>query len=76
MRRFKVEPGTVLFITARIMFKNLFKKHCPVCEKEVEKDKAAVRFGKFFCCEEHAEEYRQKLQKEEANNQNHGCCHH
>lgn len=55
----------------------LFKKYCPVCGKEVEKNKAIIRFGKHLCSEEHAEEHRQKLAKEEsqaANRGGGGCC--
>ena len=35
----------------------LFKKHCPICGQDVQKEKAIKRFGKYHCSEEHAEEY-------------------
>jgi len=54
----------------------LFKKHCPICGKDVEKDKAIKRFGKYFCSEEHAEEHRKKLTREESKRASGGgCCH-
>ncbi len=54
-----------------------FKKYCPICGKEVEKDKAVIRFGKYLCSEEHAEEYGKKVAQEEsraANRGSGGCC--
>lgn len=32
-------------------------KHCPVCGMDVEKEIGIKRFGKFFCSEEHAQDY-------------------
>lgn len=54
----------------------LFKKYCTVCGKNVEKESAVVRFGKHLCSEEHAEEYRQKLAKDQskAARGGGGCC--
>ena len=55
----------------------LFKKHCPTCGMDVEKEKAIKRFGEYFCSEEHAEGYRQKMAKEESKTTKHnsgGCC--
>lgn len=54
-----------------------FKKYCPVCGMTVEKNKAIIRFDQYFCSEEHAEEYRQKLAKEKSQHSGHGgsCCH-
>lgn len=54
----------------------LFKKYCPVCGKEVDKEKAVVCFGKSLCSEEHAEKYRQKLVKEQSQTAKRGggCC--
>lgn len=58
------------------MVLGLFKKHCPVCGQDVEKEKAVKRFGKYLCSEEHAEEYRKKLAKEESKTASRGggCC--
>lgn len=55
----------------------LFKKYCPICGMEVGKEKAIIRFGKYLCSDEHAEEYRQKLAKEQASATKKGgggCC--
>lgn len=52
----------------------LFKKHCPVCKMEVEKEGAIVRGGKYFCSEDHAEEYRKELAKEQSNTAGRGGC--
>lgn len=32
-------------------------KYCEKCGKNVDKNTAPQRFGKYFCSEEHAEEY-------------------
>ena len=54
----------------------LLKKYCPVCGQDVKKEKAIKRFGKYICSEEHAEEYRQKLAKEQSRAASRGgsCC--
>lgn len=52
-----------------------FKKHCPVCGMDVDKEKAIKRFGEYFCSEEHAEEYRQKMAKEQSKQRGGSCCH-
>lgn len=53
----------------------LFKKHCPVCGINVEKEVSIARFGKHLCSEEHAEEYRQKIVKAQAKAaKGGGCC--
>ena len=56
---------------------NLFKKKCPVCKMELEKEKEYVKgFGKEFCSEECREEFRQRLVKEQSNAAKHGgSCH-
>ena len=56
---------------------NLFKKHCPICGMDVDKEKAIKRFGAYLCSEGHAEEYRKKLAAEEskaASRGRKGCC--
>ncbi len=52
----------------------LFKKHCAVCGKEVSKDGAVERFGKYLCSSEHAEEYRKKIAKEQSETTSKGGC--
>lgn len=52
----------------------LFKKYCPICGKEVQKENAVVRFGKHLCSDEHAEEYRQKLAKDQSKAASGGGC--
>lgn len=56
------------------MVLGLFKRHCPVCGKEVDKEKAVKRFGKHLCSEEHAEEYRQKMVKQQSKAAKRGGC--
>lgn len=45
----------ILFTSHSLMFG--FKKHCPMCGIDVEKESGIVKFGKFFCCTSHAEQY-------------------
>ena len=53
----------------------LFKKHCPICGMQVDKDKAIVRFSKHFCSDKCAEEYREKLAvAEKKAAKGGGCC--
>ncbi|MEK7547998.1 MAG: hypothetical protein AAB540_03830 [Patescibacteria group bacterium] len=58
------------------MLFGLFKKHCPVCGMDVKKETAIKKFGEYFCSEQHAEDHRQKLAKEESKSTKHsgGCC--
>lgn len=54
---------------------NLFKKKCPVCKMELEKEKNySEGGGKKFCSENCREEYRKKLFKEQSKSSG-GCCH-
>jgi YHS domain-containing protein len=39
-------------------------KYCEKCGKKVDKNTAPQRFGKYFCSEEHAEEYA-KIREEQ-----------
>lgn len=58
------------------MILGLFKRHCPVCDMEVKKEDAILRFGKHLCSEECAEEWRKKLAKDESKAAKGGdCCH-
>ncbi len=54
----------------------LFTKRCPICGMEVDKEKAVEKFGKYFCSEDHAEEYRKKNAEAEAKSgkRGGGCC--
>jgi endogenous inhibitor of DNA gyrase (YacG/DUF329 family) len=55
----------------------LFKKHCPVCGKEVAKGEGSEVFGKRLCSQEHAEKYRSKIESEASRHHSHrggGCC--
>ncbi len=42
----------------------MFEKHCLVCGIDV-KETAVKRFGKYFCNEEHAQQYVTRKQEEE-----------
>ena len=48
-----------------------FKKHCEKCGKEVDKNTAPKRFGKHFCCEEHANLYAKEQEQKPKTG---GCC--
>ena len=52
----------------------LFKKHCAVCGEEVVRGEALERFGKYLCSSEHAEEYREKIAKEQSEVASRGGC--
>lgn len=54
----------------------LFKKHCPICGMEVDKDKAVARFGKYFCSDNCLGKYQEKLEAAEkkATKGGGGCC--
>ena len=53
----------------------LFKKHCDICKKEVDKKSAEVNSGKYFCSREHLEECSKKLDTESPKNtEGGGCC--
>jgi YHS domain-containing protein len=43
----------------------LLQKHCPVCGMDVDKGTAIKRFGKYFCAEEHANQYAEMKMKRE-----------
>ena len=51
-----------------------FKKHCVICGEDVKKEEAIKRFDKYMCSEEHAEEYRQKMAKEQSQPPRRGGC--
>jgi uncharacterized protein len=47
------------------MKENMFEKHCQICGIEVKKETASKRFGKYFCAEEHAQQYAARKAEEE-----------
>jgi len=60
----------------------MFEKHCQICGVEVKKETSSKRFGKYFCSEEHANEYVKKKEAEEKAREEYekthprrgGCC--
>ena len=42
----------------------MFKKYCLICGMDVKEDTAVKRFGKYFCSNEHAEQYVTRKQEE------------
>jgi len=58
----------------------LLQKHCPVCGMDVEKESAIKRFGKYFCSEEHANQYAKIMMDQERRREDSGhgmgggCC--
>ncbi len=60
-------------------YKIMFEKHCEICGIEVKKDTANKRFGKYFCNNDHAEQYVAKREEEEQRRakeprRSGGCC--
>jgi DNA replication protein DnaC len=60
-----------------------FSKHCQVCGIDVKKETAIKRFGRYLCCEEHAEKFVSRIKEEERLNKERrrerrgrsgGCC--
>ncbi len=45
-------------------FRNMFEKHCQICGVNVPKDSKIKRFGKFFCSDDHAQQYLQRRDEE------------
>lgn len=43
----------------------MFEKHCQICGIEVDKKTAPKRFGKYFCSEDHSQQYLQKKEEQE-----------
>jgi uncharacterized protein len=55
----------------------LFKKHCPLCGIDVDKESGVKRFGKYFCSEEHANKFSEIKMSRETNRRDDrgfGCC--
>ncbi|MGI0072492.1 MAG: hypothetical protein ACREA3_01605 [Nitrosotalea sp.] len=55
----------------------MFEKHCKTCGMDVKKETAIKRFGKYFCSDEHAQQYAQiqmQREKEGSNRGSGGCC--
>lgn len=58
------------------MIFSLFKTKCPICNMVVDKDKAINHGDKYFCSEDHAEQYGKEGAKEQSKHDGHGnCCH-
>ncbi|MBI3638805.1 MAG: hypothetical protein HY223_00635 [Thaumarchaeota archaeon] len=57
----------------------MFEKHCQICGMDVKKESAIKRFGKYFCNEQHAEDFLQMKKEEEERrakepSRGGGCC--
>ncbi|WP_100183261.1 hypothetical protein [Candidatus Nitrosotenuis aquarius] len=60
----------------------MFEKHCQICGVDVDKKSTSKRFGKYFCSEDHAQQYVAKREEEERlmeeerrrNPRRGGCC--
>lgn len=44
----------------------MFEKYCPICGIDVNKENEMKRFGKYFCSEEHAQQFVEKRQIEQS----------
>jgi len=62
---------------------HMFEKHCQTCGIEVDKKTAPKRFGRYFCSEDHSqqylkkkEEYEKRMEEEERKHPRRrgGCC--
>ena len=57
----------------------LLQKHCPVCGMDVDKNIALKRFGRYFCSEDHADQYAKMIIARESDDERRnsgggGCC--
>ena len=52
----------------------MFKKYCEICGMQLKKGEGIIRFGKYFCSEEHAEQYVRERQTLKTHNLHGGCC--
>ncbi len=54
----------------------MFEKHCQICGMDVKKETVIKRFGKYFCNDQHAEQFVQMKKEEEAREPRRGggCC--
>ncbi|CAE6486500.1 hypothetical protein [Candidatus Nitrosotenuis uzonensis] len=43
----------------------MFEKHCLICGIEVDKKTSPKRFGRYFCSEDHAQQYLKKKEEQE-----------
>ncbi|MEW6044076.1 MAG: hypothetical protein AB1608_07405 [Thermoproteota archaeon] len=43
----------------------MFEKHCPICGIDVKKETSTKRFGKYFCSDNHAQQYLKKKEESE-----------
>lgn len=42
----------------------MFEKHCQICGIDVKKETVIKRFGKYFCNDEHAQQFIQRREEE------------
>jgi YHS domain-containing protein len=57
----------------------LLQKHCPICGMDMDKNTTIKRFGKYFCSEEHANQYAEikmveERRRAEESRDGFGCC--
>ena len=72
-----------LLYSTNCLIDNMFEKHCQICGIEVDKKTAPKRFGRYFCSEDHSqqylkkkEEYEKRMEEEERKHPRRrgGCC--
>ena len=55
-----------------------FDKYCETCGIQVDKKVAPLRFGRYFCSDEHAEKYAKEVEEMRKNipeqKSSGGCC--
>jgi len=51
----------------RMLF--MFEKHCQICRIEVDKKTASKRFGKYFCSDDHTQQYLKKREEQKREEQ-------
>ena len=56
----------------------LLHKHCPVCGMDVDRNTTLRRFGKYFCSEDHADQYAEmriaRGSEDDGRHPGGGCC--
>ncbi len=59
----------------------MFEKRCQICGIDVKKDTSFKRFGKYFCNDDHAQQYvakrleqEKQMEEERRHPRRGGCC--
>jgi uncharacterized protein len=62
---FSILNFVIMFKSKNRRLLSMFEKHCQTCGFEVDKKTAPKRFGKYFCSDDHAQQYLKKREEQE-----------